>query len=295
MWDGHPVPTAQMGPMTRSVEDLAKLMDVMVGYDAEDPITAYGVQHTPKSYTAFLDAKGLKGARIGVLREPMGGNSRPDSEDFKKVDALYQKALADLAAQGAVLVDVAIPDLATLTAKRATDPALTAEALRVYLSRNPHSAFRNQADIDAHPAMATSFKARTGQNRSRSGGDRLTPSAQEILESSRAREQLMTNMAKVMADHQLVALAYKAVEHQPTLIAEATTPPYKSNGGVVSVNTFMIHTPTITVPMGFSSDGIPAGLGFLGLPWSEPTLIRLAYAYEHATHHRKPPASTPPL
>ena len=102
-------------------------------------------------------------------------------------------------------------------------------------------------------------------------------------------------MAKVMADNKVEALAYKAVEHQPSIIAEATTPPYKSNGGVVSLNTFLIYTPTITVPMGFSSDGIPAGLAFLGLPYSEPTLIKLAYAYEQATHHRHPPASTPPL
>jgi Asp-tRNA(Asn)/Glu-tRNA(Gln) amidotransferase A subunit family amidase len=295
MWDGHPVPTAQMGPMTRTVEDLAKLLDVMVGYDPEDPITAYGPQHTPPTYTAFLDRKGLKGARIGVLHEPMGGSSRPESEDFKKVDALYQTALAELKAQGAILVDVAIPDLKALTEKRATDPALTAQALSVYLSRNPNSQFHNQADIDAHPEMPNSFKARTGQGRARNGSNAPPPSVAEILESNRAREQLMTNMAKVMADNKLEALAYKAVEHQPTLIAEATTPPYKSNGGVVSVNTFMIYTPTVTVPMGFSADGIPAGLAFLGLPYSEPTLIKLAYAYEQATRYRRPPASTPAL
>lgn len=103
------------------------------------------------------------------------------------------------------------------------------------------------------------------------------------------------NMAKVMADHQLDALAYKAVEHQPTLIEEASKPPYKSNGGVVSLNTFLIHTPTITVPMGFSAEGIPAGLGLLGLPFSDANLIRLAYAYEQATQHRRAPATTPAL
>jgi Asp-tRNA(Asn)/Glu-tRNA(Gln) amidotransferase A subunit family amidase len=79
------------------------------------------------------------------------------------------------------------------------------------------------------------------------------------------------------------------------LIAEAAFPPYRSNGGVVTLNTFLIYTPTITVPMGFSEDQIPAGLGFLGLPYSEPMLIKLAYAYEQATHHRKAPASTPAL
>ncbi len=312
MWDGHPVPTAQMGPMTRTVTDLAKLMDIMVGYDPEDPITAFGVQHTPKTYTSYLDKNALKGARIGVIREAIGSGSRPDSEDFKKVDALFQKALADLRAAGATLVDVTIPDRAALQAKRGGDPTLTAEALRVYLSRNPNSQFKNQADIDAHPAMATSFKTTVAKYRAehpesaaasgvgysggsgRSGGTRQADPAR-ILEGIRAREQLLQNMAKAMADAKVTALAYKAVEHQPTLIAEATTPPYKSNGGVVSLNTFLIYTPTITVPMGFTTDGIPAGLAFLGLPYSDAELIKLAYAYEQATQHRKPPAATPAL
>jgi amidase len=298
MWDGAPVPTAQMGPMSRTVSDLAKLLDAMVGYDPEDPITALGIMHTPKTYTAFLDKDGLRGARIGVIREPIGGNSQPDSEDFKKVDALFQKALDDLKAKGATLVDIVIPDLKTLSSKRATDPALTDEALHLYLSRNPESKFKTRADIDNDPEMAKSFKVKTGQNRALRGqavDGRTSADPAKILESNRAREQLLLNMAKVMADNHVEALAYKAVEQQPSLIAEATNPPYKSNGGVVSLNTFLIYTPTITVNMGFSSDGIPAGLAFLGLPYSEPTLIKLAYAYEQATHHRKPPASTPPL
>jgi Asp-tRNA(Asn)/Glu-tRNA(Gln) amidotransferase A subunit family amidase len=312
MWDGHPVPTAQMGPMTRTVGDLARLMDIMVGYDPEDPITAFGLPHTPRTYTAYLDVNGLKGARIGVIREAIGSGSRPDSDDFKKVDALFQKALADLQAAGATVVDVKIPDLRELQAKRGGDPALTAEALRVYLARNPNSPFKNQADIDAHPAMATSFKAIVAQyraehpesaaaggvgytgGRGRTGGGRTADPAR-ILEGIRAREQLLQNMAKAMADARVTALAYKAVEHQPTLIAEATTPPYRSNGGVVSLNTFLIHTPTITVPMGFTTDGIPTGLAFLGLPFSDADLIKLAYAYEQTTRHRRPPAATPAL
>ncbi len=316
MWDGHPVPTAQMGPMTRTVTDLAKLMDIMVAYDPEDPITAYGVQHTPKTYTASLDKAALKGTRIGVLRESVGSSSRPDSDDFKKVDALFQKALADLKASGAILVDIVIPDMKELMSKRGSDSSRNEEALRVYLARNPNSPFKNRADINAHPANATSFKgmqaawraanptAGTGRGEfggagyggsGRGLGERGAPDPARILEGQRAREQLMQNMAKAMADAGVVAIALKAVEHQPTLIEEATTPPYKSNGGVVSINTFMIHTPIITVPMGFSTDGIPAGLAFLGLPFSDTTLIKLAYAYEQATHHRKPPASTPPL
>jgi len=312
MWDGHPVPTAQMGPMTRTVTDLAKMMDVMVGYDPEDPITAFGVMHTPKSYTSYLKKTALKDARIGVIRESIGSNSRPDSEDFKKVDALFQKALADMKAAGATLVDIVIPDLKVLAAKRGSNPAQTEEALRVYLARTPNSPFKTREDFANHPAMATSFKSIVADFRAanpasnefagagyggsgRGLGPRGAIDHARILEAQNAREQLLMNMAKVMADAKVTALAYKAVEHQPTLIEEATTPPYKSNGGVVSLNTFLIYTPTITIPMGFTSDGIPAGVAFLGLPYSDAELIKLAYAYEQATKHRKPPTTTPAL
>lgn len=295
MWDGHPVPTAQMGPMARTVTDLAKLLDGMVGYDPEDPITAFGVMHTPKTYTAFLQKDGLKGARIGVIREAIGGNSNPAADDFKRVDAVFNRALGELKASGATVMDIVIPDLKELMAKRASDPALTAEALRVYLSRNPNSEFKNQEDINNHPEMPKTFKAISGQNSRRGGAGRAPADPAKILESQRAREQLLMNLAKVMADNKLDAVVFKTVEHEPSLIAEATTPPYKSNGGVVSLNTFLIYTPVITVPMGYSDGKIPAGLTFMGLPYSEPTLIKLGYAYEQATRHRRPPETTPAL
>ena len=83
MWDGYPSPTAQMGPMARTVKDLVLLLDSMVGYDPEDPVTALGVGMVEGSYTKYLDPKGLSGARIGVLREPIGVQSEPESDDFK--------------------------------------------------------------------------------------------------------------------------------------------------------------------------------------------------------------------
>lgn len=295
MWDGHPVPTAQMGPMARTVTDMAKLLDGMVGYDAEDPITAFGVRHTPPTYTAFLDAHGLRGARLGAVREPLGANSRPEAPDFQRVEGVFAKALDSLRQAGATVVDVVIPELKELSAKRATDAALTAEALSVYLKRNPHSEFKNQADIDNHPEMPNTFKAISGQRSRRGSANLSTTDPVLILESMRAREKLLQNVAQVMAEQRLDALVFKSVEHEPTLIAEATQPPYRSNGGVVSLNTFLIHTPIITVPMGYSDGAIPAGLTFMGLPFSEPVLIRLGYAYEQATHHRRPPESTPAL
>src|ERR671922_2108587 len=85
VYAGWPEINGSLGPMARTITDLAKLLDVMVGYDPEDPVTARGIGHIPDTFTKFLDKDGLKGARIGILREPMGLGSEPDSEDFSKI------------------------------------------------------------------------------------------------------------------------------------------------------------------------------------------------------------------
>jgi amidase len=123
MWDGYPSPTAQMGPMARSVKDLAQLLDGLVGYDPEDPVTALGIGMIEGSYTKYLDQRGLEGARIGILRESIGVQSEPESEDFKKVDAVFQKNVAELKAAGAVVIDpIVIPNLKAYLARRANNP-----------------------------------------------------------------------------------------------------------------------------------------------------------------------------
>src|SRR5262245_39131893 len=148
MWDGYPSPTAQIGPMARTVKDLAQLLEAMVGYDSEDPVTALGLDFVPPSYTNTLDKNGLKGARIGVLRESIGLNSEPDSDDFKKVDVVFQKNIAELKAAGATVIDpIVIPNLKTLLARRANNPTITDEALRLYLARNPSSPLKAREDI----------------------------------------------------------------------------------------------------------------------------------------------------
>src|SRR5215813_11627134 len=158
MWDGYPSPTAQMGPMARSVSDLAQLLDVMVAYDPEDPLTAGGVDKHEGSYTRFLDPSGLKGARIGILRESVGSASEPGSEDFKKVDAVFEKNIAELKAAGAIIVDpVVIPDFKALLAKRDADTVGSDEALKRYLARNPNSPFKTRQDIINSPDLEKSF------------------------------------------------------------------------------------------------------------------------------------------
>src|SRR5688572_14947871 len=82
VYDGWPQIFGSLGPMARSVADVARVLDVMIGYDGEDPVTALGVDHAPQSYTAMLDSNALKGARIGILRESIGSQSEPDQSDL---------------------------------------------------------------------------------------------------------------------------------------------------------------------------------------------------------------------
>jgi len=111
----------------------------------------------------------------------------------------------------------------------------------------------------------------------------------------KAREELMTELLKVMADHKLDAIVHKAVEHQPTLITDGINPPYVDQKGAPHINTFLIYVPSIVVPAGFTRDHLPAGITFLGRPYDDGNMIKYAYAYEQATKHRKPPASVTPL
>ena len=91
------------------------------------------------------------------------------------------------------------------------------------------------------------------------------------------------------------AIVHKTVEHQPTRISEGVGPPYYNMRGATHINTFLVNVPSISVPAGFTIEELPVGITFLGRPFSDGTLIKLAYAYERATGHRRPPDLTPTL
>ena len=292
VYGGHPSPVGLLGPLARTVTDLAKLLDVMVGYDREDPVTALGVGHVPESYTQALDRNGLQGARIGIIRDAFGTRSDPESEDFKKVDAVFQQALAELKAAGAELVDpVVIPDLKELLAKRTENP-LSQAGLEIWLARNPSSPYKTRADIQKSPDVGKIIPPSKSANWTRDPGP---PDLVAYAEYVLARDQLMMNVMQLMADNRLDAIVHKSVEHQPNLIRDGMNPPYANNSGVAGLNTLLLYAASMTVPAGFTSDGLPTGITFFGRAYSEPLLLKFAYAYEQATHHRLPPKTTPAL
>ena len=275
-----------LGPMARSVQDLSTLLDAMVGYDPEDPLTARGVGHVPDTFTKFLQRDGLKGARLGILRESIGLNAEPDSEDFKKISEVFDRAVGELKAAGAEIVDpVVIPKIKELLAKRSGAPGDTDQSFKNYFGRSANPPFKTPEEVIASPDFAKIVKR--SQDRFK-----RQPDAAKHYESLRAQDELMTNYLKVMADHRLDAIVHKAVEHQPTLIKDGIAPPFTDQKGAPHLNTFLVYVPTIVVPAGFTRDHLPAGLCFIGRPYDDGNLIKFAYAYEQATHHRRPPAST---
>ena len=275
-----------LGPMARTVKDLTTLLDAMVGYDPEDPITARGYGHAPKSYTTFLKPGGLKGVRLGVLREAIGLHSEPDSDDFKKVQDVFDRAVADLRSAGAEIVDpIVIPKLKELMAKRSGAPGETDESFKNYFGRSANPPFKTPQEAMTSPDFAKVVKR--SQDRFK-----RKPDAAKHYESMRAQDELMTTFLKVMADHKLDAIVHKTVEHQPTFIKDGIAPPFIDQKGAPHLNTFLVYVPTITVPAGFTKDNLPAGLCFIGRPYDDGSLIQYAYGYEQATRHRKPPAIT---
>jgi Asp-tRNA(Asn)/Glu-tRNA(Gln) amidotransferase A subunit family amidase len=285
VYGGWPTTNGSVGPMARTVADAAKVLDAMAGYDPRDPVTAYAVGRTPASFSGNLDPHALRGARIGILREPMGYKSEPESDDFNKVDEVFNKAVADLRSAGAEIVDpIAIPDLVSLLATRAKDPAADDAMFELFFA-DGNAPFKTRKGAMASPLFA---KVVPGSQL------RWAPDPPEKHHAYlKAREVLMTNLLKVMADHRLDAIVHKAVEHQPTPIEHGIKPPFVDQKGAPHINTFLMFVPSIVVPAGFTRDDLPAGITFLGRPYDDAKMIQLAYCYEQATLHRRAPGVVP--
>jgi amidase len=273
------------GPIGRTVADAALLLGRMVGVDPEDPVTKEGGTRGARDYTTFLDANGLRNARIGVVRGRLFGYSAA-------ADRLAEAAIAELKNQGAFIVDPA--DISTLgTFEEDEFTVMQYEfgpALKAYLEWSGMSApVRSLEDVIA-------FNER---NRARVmpffGQDLLTMSVKKGGLSSddytkrraRYRRAAAAGIDQVMAKHRLDALM--APTGGPAwLIDLVNGDRWPADETSPSTVTSVAGYPQITVPMGMYR-GLPIGISFFGTAWSEPTLIRVAYAYEQATKHRRPP------
>jgi Asp-tRNA(Asn)/Glu-tRNA(Gln) amidotransferase A subunit family amidase len=286
--------TDTLGPIGRSVKDVAIVLDVIAGYDANDPVTAESVGQKPATYTASLSADGLKGARIGVIREPIDPRTDPASDEYKSVRQVIDRALEDLRRAGATVVDARpIADLANRSAKLYDDNRFETEAaLNAYLAQHANAPAKTLSEILLTGKVVPS-RARAMMNLlGRSTSD---PAYLQLL---LAQRQLRQEVLATMADQQLDVLLYATFDYPPAKIpADALTATNLDATGLGNNRRLspVLGLPAITVPAGFTSDGLPVGLELMGRAFTEPVLLKLAYAYERATRHRRPPATTPPL
>jgi amidase len=133
--------TDTVGPMARTLKDAAIVLDAIAGYDPNDPVTAYAVGHIPTSYTVALSRDGLKGARIGVIRQAMNAKTDAGSEDYRKVKVVRDQAIDDLKALGAEIVDpVTIPDVIDRPSKTYDGNVFETEpAINDYLAKHANA------------------------------------------------------------------------------------------------------------------------------------------------------------
>ncbi len=274
------------GPMARSVADAAALLAAMEGADPRDPATQDERGSPLGEVSRFLDAEGLKGARLGVARQFLGANRR--------VDAVFARALEDLKRQGAVLIDLeTVPNLFEFGAGESTVLSYEFKAdLNAYLSRLPQRYPRSLKELIAFNEREKDRElAYFGQEhfiRAEGRGPLTDPEYVQALKRNHrlTREE---GLDVVFAAHKLDAVI--APTGGPAGVTDLI---YGGSGGVRGPSSVAAVSgyPHLTLPAGYVF-GLPVGLSFVGRAWSEPTLIRLAYAYEQATRHRQPPRFLP--
>ena len=286
----------RLGPMARSMSDVAVMLDHLIGVDGEDLVTAQSLTSLPTtSYTTFLNPDGLRGARIGVLREMFR-----EGPQHAAGLALAERAILDLHAAGALVVDPVLLGMdLTRTRMLKVNYWESETVLDAYFKHfGPSSPFTSVRDMVAKapklvkPSFAEYFDYAPGND----------PEYQARLRGRKAlREAVVALMDKLELD--AVVFPYKTLPAE--LLDggdEADQDPINAavrSGDRVSDSdnylSSMTGLPGLLVPMGYLAEGVPLALEFLGRPFSEPTLLTLASGYEARTHHRRAPATTPPL
>ncbi len=270
------------GPMTRTVRDAAILLGVLSGVDPQDAVTAESKDHAKSDYTQFLDAGGLKGAKIGVARNYF---------DFHDgAEAVMKAALDAMKQAGAELIDtnkMSVAEESGSSEGMVLRYELKAD-MAAYLARlGPDAPVKSLKDI-------IEFNNRNKETELRYFGQNVFESAEEkgplteyqyVEALARCRRLARTEgIDAAMDEHKLDAIV------APTIGSACMSDLINGDrwlGGSTSPAAVAGY-PSISVPAGFVF-GLPLGISFFGRAWSEPTLLKIAYAFEQLTKHRKPP------
>lgn len=247
------------GPLSRSVRDLAIMLDATVGVDPADPTTELSRGHIPPTYTEFLEAGALKGSRIGTLAFLLG--TEPADRPVRDV---IESALAEMEAAGAEIIELELPDLEDLLEGR----GLVLNEFRVQLAEyleTPGTPVKSLQEIlDAglfHEALEIRLRRVAGE-----------PGLDDprYIEALARRDVARQTVLSAMKTHQLDAIAYPTIRRTAAPVGASQQ---GSNCRLAPIS----GLPAIVVPAGYARDGMPVGLEMLGSAWSEGELIRLAY------------------
>jgi Asp-tRNA(Asn)/Glu-tRNA(Gln) amidotransferase A subunit family amidase len=273
------------GPMARTVADAVAVFQVVVGPDPADSVTNAARGRTIPNYSTYLVKDGLRGARIGILRQAW---DRPTTD--AEVRDVFARAVAELRAAGATVVDsVTVPELDSLSrAQTGGCNPFRYDLERWIASTGGRTPVKSLEEIlrsnRYHPSIQKRLELAQAVE--------LPPEQNPGCKSrEQFREGLRAATLRVMDRERLDAFVYPTWSNPPRLIGDLNTP-HGDNSQLFSPAT---GWPAITVPMGYTRGQLPSGMTFFGRAWSEPVLIRLAYSYEQATHHRHPPQSVPAL
>ena len=274
-----------VGPIAKSVRELALVLDAVTGADAADEATADADRHVAGSFAAGLDKTALRGARLGVLRQRFVGITGE-----REATALMEKVVAEVKAAGAIVVEVSIPDLDhRYEEARGSAPGSLKAGWEAYLSRGakPGDAVLT---IDG---LLSSGKLAPVSARRFEDALRPAPTGQALAAATAAfherREAFRALFVDLMDRERLDGLLYPANQARPAT-HEGGLARYGGEPGTCEESA-MTGLPQVTVPAGFLGGRYPFGVSFLGRLWADRRVLALAYAYEQATRHRRPPAA----
>jgi amidase len=292
------------GPLARNVRDAAIALGALTGVDPGDPDTQRSIGRSSDDYTPYLDADGLDGARLAVLRRTFGADLFAQNAE---VDAAFATALDAIGARGATLIDPVIvanvlteDELLEILITLANDQF--AGEIGAYLATQAPLAAVHDAREIATAARSLGPDVVKNLNNLVNACDAAPATEQQLERALALRARLADAVSAALDEAGVDALVFPTFLCPPSPLPGVVDPTYVcasappmpfpfgvTYGGDPILMASIAGLPEITVPAGYTTDGAPIGISFLGRAFSEGTLLRLAYAYEQATLLRRPP------
>jgi Asp-tRNA(Asn)/Glu-tRNA(Gln) amidotransferase A subunit family amidase len=266
------------GPIARTVMDLAIALDATIGEDPADSATRILEGQPPVRFVAALDSTSLRGARFGVLTAAFG--SEADDQEGARI---VRAALEKMKARGATLVDVTVPALDSAVNRASVIDYEFKYDLIDYLAAIPNAPVKSLGEILDHGLYDVALES--GLRRRERNGTRDSEAYRSAMAQRRVARDLVIAFLEA---NKLDALVYPTLTRKAAIIGE----PQRGANCQLSAVTGL---PALSMPAGFTADGLPIGVELLGRPLSDPRLVSFAFDYEQATRPRRPPSTTPPL